>query len=437
MTDDKIVRANSGKNSFLNENLLNNNFIHEQQFSNFAENKMIGEKYPKSFTNDDDSRTLWPAPLNPSPRYSWGLPNIRFGWGLLAPKQLMPTNYADDNFMSIKHQLSHENPQFYSDGWNAYDSYNWYQQNKDQFKDKTKVPTPQQIINNNNNPGDIYAKNTINPPTSQGHPYFTHDFQGAKTTRTSRIIGANDFDLTPDQMYNPKTKNFQTSQEKQTFMKLFNEELYDWYWDTSGGAPGAKDESWGSQYDDHSVSEGNAANAEYQEGQLSSSPLTDAITLNLNLSWNQLITEPSHQDIPWYDKLPWDLSLTAILGSVSNGSSDGYRKTISKDINQLYDYYSPELSEAFWLNFFDQYLGIPTAKPGDKDYGLINQYYDNHQKIPSSVTMKDFDFYVPFKSINIQSKFYSRQTNDVLGYTGNAPDHYSTSTIDLSKLENN
>ena len=428
------------KGSVLNSVLKRPQGQQNEDFDNFKNNNMQHETYPgqkktqgQGITNDDNSRVTTGA--DPS----YGLADDRFSGGLLfdigagtdgfnqkAQKTINKVYkngvVGDSNAVSINHVMSPDR---------------WYSSGTSVGENDTGMT--QKILDANNFKGDVHPSNQRDKPTTskyqQGYQDIHQNFENTKNpnpdTGAHPIVNDDDFNYTPDNI--STATGSQVSQTKETIKTLFNEELYDWYWTT-----------WNREYDVPSVADANNATASAQEQALDKSGLTEDIKLGLNLSWNQLMDEGKQDsDSPWYAKLPKDVGLGVLgtvldtivpgLGGVATGFLDALlpdpNPEIYKDVSQYYNYYSAAFGYSFWNKFFDQYLGTP-----DGSTGLINKYYQEHGKIPSDISINDFDFYTPFSDINITSthRWVFRQ------YPGDfkSPVHanYSSSKFDLSKL---
>ena len=79
---------------------------------------------------------------------------------------------------------------------------------------------------------------------------------------------------------------------------------------------------------------------------------------------------------------------------------------------------------------FNYYLGTPD----NKNVGLIQKYYNEYNEYPSSITMKNFDFYTPFSDINIKSSWAWIDDLNVATKAKSIYPDPPNSSIDLSKL---
>ena len=276
----------------------------------------------------------------------------------------------------------------------------------------------------------------------------TQNFDFHNTTDNSistndGIVNPNDFNLTPKYIPGTEKKDPKTgkltatkSKVKSFFTKLFNTDLFNWYWGTKWG--------WGEQVAQE-AGESELANNNISEAQqaiqdLRDSYINDAPRLNLSTSYNQLVSEEVSD--PWYDKLGEGVAgeiagkvfdtvfkKIPVLGWIADIGLDflmPYTYSDSESIQQLVKYYSPSLNQGFWDNFFNTYLGTPGGSGG-----LINQYESKYHKLPTQVNLKDFDIYSLFNDININSQFnydFDRSDYD----SGN--ESSSNSTIGLNNL---
>ena len=443
---DQTVRPSQ---SFLSNNLFNKKIANKQE-----DLYTLGKENPHNFFTNQRNRNIplgsYPSTEggythtgHPGPPGSNQVPDIRFGGGLLfdyknfnsATKNKINQTlnngvFGNTNFMSINHTA------------------------KDYQGTNDDTTIQQKFLNNNNAKGDIYAQNTrskvkqseykddMNIEHTVLKQSTYHNFQNAKNPtpdpETNPIVDSTDFNFTPDYTSIPNKPPHQTnilSKNKQLFLTLFNEELYDWYWNT-----------WYTHYnnpDDPGIADFKHQTAEKQQQALNTSKLADSLEFNINLSWNQAIEEK--EELPWYAKLGREVVLGALggaldevipgLGPVADktlGSllPDGYTKNV--ETKQLVNYFSPILDQNFMNNLFDQYLGTPDGKY----QGLIQQYYKQYGEYPSDVTMKNFDFYTPFSDINIHSQWdWSTDSYvDGSGESINNPGYQANSKIDLSKL---
>ena len=439
-TVDKTVNTSTADpDSPLNSVLEGHSGItQDENFSNFTNNKMSKEKYPTTQINNDNNSETTGSDA------SDGLADDRFGGGLFFDigggtdgfnkqtqnkiNKIYPNGiFGSTNFMSINHQMSPDS------GVNGNESDTISQQTLDQnnMQDDTYATTQRDNVQNSRHLPPTEKSPTDYEDTSQK---INHSFNNAtdNSSWNDSIVNEKDFDLTPGNLTTPTGKqNYKT---KETMRTLFNEELYDWYWTT-----------WNREYDDPSVANANYATANVQQQALDQSGLMNDIKLGLNLSWNQLITV--EQDTPWWAKAAKEIAL-GVLGTLLDeplkglgGILSGFlgfllpdaNNAVDKTIWKLYNYYSAAFGYSFWSDFFNKYLGTP-----DGTSGLINDYYKTHGKIPSDITLNNFDFYTPFSNININSQFIW----EIVHYYEGGPGHdvkrdSSTSKFDLSNLTKN
>lgn len=449
-TIDRVVNTSTtNSNSPLNTVLEGHTgMTQDENFSNFTNNKMSKEKYPdvkttkgKWVPNDDNNA------VNTGSDPSDGLADDRFGGGLFFDigggkngfnKQTQQKinsvykngSFGDGNSVSIDHVMSPDTAKY-------------------NLNEASTIS--QKTLDANNQKGDIYPpnhrENFYSDDTSRFYPgqggghydsyteagkdidqNFTKAINPKPDSNLHPIVKASDFNLTPDNI--STATGSQTSKTKAAMKTLFNEELYDWYWTT-----------WNREYSDPSIANANYATANDQQKALDDSGLAEDIKLALNLSWNQLIDE-GKKESPWYTSLPKDVAIGALgtaldavipgLGAIGTAFIDALFPEpgieIYKDIKNYYDYYSAALGYSFWTKFFDQYLGTPNG-----DTGLINDYYKEHGKIPTDITMKNFDVYTPFSDINISSEHSWYNTTGTPGFPP-PKSNASSSKFDLSKL---
>ena len=168
------------------------------------------------------------------------VPDIRLGGGLLFDYKdfnnatiskinatLKNGIFGDSNFMSINHTKI------------------------DYTGNSKNNSIDQKTLDENNLKGDVYAYNRKGKVDSwttydtEGNRHDDtgqttyHNFQKANaSSETDSIVDQSDFNFTPNYISIPeKTKTHymelkKESKTKDTFKKLFNEELYDWYWKT-------------------------------------------------------------------------------------------------------------------------------------------------------------------------------------------------------------
>ena len=425
---DQVVNTSTADQNSVLYNVLGGKALANENFDNFVNDKMPGESYPKDFTNDDSSRVTYGT--DPSD----GLAKDRYGGGLFfdvgsgkdgfnqTTKNKINQVYqnglfGDSNFMSINHVMSPDK------GLHGYDEAD---------------TITQQTLDANNIKGDIHPSNQRDPATgSQSggafdwqdiHQYFNKTI--APTELNDQIVNSDDFNYTPDYISNAKGQ--EKSTDKEAMRKLFDEELKDWYWNT-----------WYTHFndpDDPGFADVKHQDAQNQDKALEKSGLPDDVKLNLNFSWNQLVAakKVGHENT-WYSELAKDATLDALggvldmgipgLGEVGDGIlnallPDDY--TDYADKQKLYTYYSEAFNKAFWDSYFDKYLGTPDGK----NRGLLQQYYKKYGEYPSDISMKNFDFYTPYKDININSTHRWKANN--LKDKQNRY-NYSTSNVDFSQ----
>ena len=424
---DQVVNTSStDSNSPLN-NVLEGQGESDENFSNFKNNKMQHESYNKTVHNDNSKDVTGDIPGITDP--SGGLADDRFGGGLFfdigSGKDGFNQNiqnkinkvyqngvFSDSNYMSIDHVMSPDKGAYTSETLDEANTIDQKTLNANNIKTDVH-PTNQRDDVVDDHPG------AYNESYQDIHQYFNNAM--APSADVDNIATSKDFNYTPN---NIKTAKGSIESKTKTAMKtLFNEELYDWYWQT-----------WGRNYGDQSVADANVFSAGEQQNALDQSGLMNDVKINLNLSWNQLIAEK--QEIPWYEALLKDFGIAGLgtaldtvipgLGAIAGGALDflsGDYNEIYKDIKQFYDYYSPAFNYKFWSEFFDQYLGTPD----NKYKGLIQQYYQKYGEYPSDININNFDFYTPFSDININSTH--RWVDNDWG-----TNNYSSSNINLSSL---
>ena len=247
-----------------------------------------------------------------------------------------------------------------------------------------------------------------------------------------QIVNKSDFNLTPNIERYIKNKQVKTivSPEKKLFRDIVNKELFDWYWTT-----------WSKEYDDRTTAEYNLTNAQRWQKDLIESKLDQSIKLDLTFAWNQLMNETLNSAFDTYANIIFGLGLDAASDEILTTTPWLYGWTAGEIISLLYpgtytklvmqhnlkNYFSPSLNQTFWYNLFNQYLGTRTSKSG-----LINFYYQKYKVLPENVHLNNFDFYMPFKNMNIASKMKHKTTTDPAGY-----DQWSYDTnTDFSKFNN-
>ena len=402
---------------WLDTHLLDKSNIPLDKFSNFRKIANIG-----NITNDDAS--YWKT------NDKNGAPYIRFGGGLFfdhpwdfthAPASLTPqdkdtlkkSTFGTYGFTSIKN--TQKNPVEALDN-NTVMPNDYYASESDGRLNHTKShlpPAPYTVEDWNQN--------------------INFDFTKTKTPEQyinlqNQLSNGSDLDLTPTYLQKTSIAQANKSQMKKTFSILFNDELSYWYWRT-----------WGSHYDNYTFA--NQMEGKYNtiDNALTKGGYINTPKLNLSLSYNQLVSQ-THA-IPWWAKAAKFFGNLAVdtvtadvpeLGSFANAVLDFFLpnsyKTYQSQLNLL-NYYSIALDDGFWSNLFNQYLGTPTSKTG-----LINQFINQYHELPSSVNLNDFDFYIPYSEINIQSQFTWRTTSYVPD-GGTDISNKSTSNINLSNLQ--
>ena len=434
---DKIVTANQ---DFMKHQLLDHGTSSNENFDNYFKNPQNNKIVPTGNFRNDNSNGDWYKPQGLSiythkngTNDGNGAPHVRYGGGL----------YLDNKDYSAQGKSKLGN--------NLFSTSNFVSTNPQK---PTDVPADlPDLANNKRNASDISVQsnwsNLDTKTNGKGTQYYqteSSDFSKtkAKTDPNDHIVNSGDLNYTPD--YIPGTEKTtptgttgKISDAKSFFTKLFNTELFDWYWTT-----------WGSSYvQDPSIAQQNVDLANKQAKNLNDSRIADAPKLNLSTSFNKLVSQTVSN--PWYDKmigaggsevtgilvdalfnaLDADLpGIGALAGfAVDMLLPDDY--TIYQSIQQLLTYQSVALDQGFWDNFFNQALGTPDSKSG-----LIYQYQQKYKELPSAVDLKNFDIYSPFSGLNIKSAF---DYDYWKGYSSsdNLCANDSNSTIDLSKLNVN
>ena len=403
---------------WLDTNLLDDasKLVPQERFSNFHKITNIGK-----ITNDDASKT----------NDKNGAPYIRFGGGLFFDHTLNLANAPAS--LTPKDKTTLLNSVFSTNGFVSI---------------QNTQKNPKEALNNNTvMTNDYYASESdgkLNHTRTYPHTlYFSKDdwnqninFDFSKIQTPSSYINTSndlssklDLDLTPTYLQKTSITSDNISQMKKTFLILFNDELSYWYWTT-----------WGSQYDDYMFADQMETKYNSINNALIKGKYIGAPRLNLSLSYNKLVSQ-THA-IPWWARaaksfgnLAVDAATAGIdgLGSFANAVLDFFLPdyyTSSKSQPNLLNYYSRPLGYGFWLGLFNKYLGTPASKTG-----LINQFINQYHELPSRVNLNDFDFYIPYSNINIQSQFTWHTTSydepDGPTYFSNK----STSSINLSSLQ--
>ena len=423
-TTEKVVTADS---NFMNDNLLNRSSVPLENFNDFKSSST------KTIENDDAFET----------RDENGAPYVRLGGGLFLdnthynapiqskyPGKLFGTsNYVADqpvdpaNTFGLQHKMS-----------------NNYKNKGDipAFSDITK-PTPLPIL-------DPTSASSVIEEFKQNQNFDFNQTKDHTISTNDGIVNPNDFNLTPK--YIPGTEKIdpdngkiinsgKVSQVKSFFTKLFNTDLFNWYWGTKGG--------WGEQVaqegGESELANNNISEAQQSIQDLRDSYIDDAARLDLSTSYNQLVSKEVSD--PWYAKLGEGVAgeiagkvfdeafkKIPILGWIADIGLDFLMPDTysdSESIQQLVKYYSPSLNQGFWDNFFNTYLGTP-----DGSGGLINQYEVKYHQLPTQLNLKNFDIYSLFNTMDIHSQFQYDNSELIppnLGISGK-----SNSTIGLNNL---
>ena len=440
---DKIVTANQ---NFMKNQLLDHGTSRNESFDNYFKNPQNNKIIPIGNFRNDNSNGDWYKPSGAS----WythkigtndgnGAPYVRYGGGL----------YLDNKNYSVQGKSKLGN--------NLFSTSNFVSTNSQKPTDVPANLPP--LANNNRNASDISPQTswgnldtkTIGGDYKQTTQYYqteSSDFSKtqAKTDPNDHIVNGGDLNYTPD--YVPGTEKTTStgttgkkSDAKSFFTKLFNIELFDWYWKT-----------WGPLYvQDPSIAQQNIDLATKRETNLNHSRISDAPKLNLSTSFNKLVSKTVSN--PWYDKMAGaggsavtGLLVDALFNTLDEeipgiGALAGFgvdmlmpdNYTIFQSIKQLLTYQSVALDQPFWENFFDQALGTPDSKSG-----LIYEYQQQYKELPSVVDLKNFDIYSPFNGLNIKSQFdYDYWKGDYSPSKTDLCANDSNSTIDLSKLNVN
>ena len=376
-------------NEYLNENLLNYSKVTSENIDSFY------QSWPKNNVQNNTYSDVYPADQGFT-----GVPKVRFGGGMFLDTQQFQTAYAKKL-----------NGQLFGDG--NFASYNEAipQQNTNPNDDKMTQFSPG-LTNKADDLSNLgFAGNNEN-----GNFKWNLQNAQANSTDLDNIVNGSDFNLTPNVNRYMKNGKVYTKQslEKKTFTDIINKELYDWYWTT-----------WSKKYNDRPTAEYNLTQAQKWQNFLIRSKLDNALKLDLSLAWNQLVDDKTINDMYDYAAVVLGaISFLAFANPSTTGLAWGAWATsdafsylwpnaleAEKVEKAFRNYVSPALNQTFWYNLFDKYLGTPDAKSG-----LINQYYNQYKELPSDIKLNNFDFYMPFQSLDFASQMNHSTTKDPHGY---------------------
>ena len=386
--------VNTEGSDFMSKNLLDPGTKEDplNSFKNFQNIASIN-----NVTNDDTDKD----------KSGTGLPVVRFGGGL----------FLNDPYYSSAVKNKYKENEFSTSN---YVSERYDYEPKTQSKD-----LPSYYHGNASDNGDFNFSKT--------------QVSNAKNDNivNGKVVKEEDFNLTPNYLrkdtsftditYPPYSNlSNKISQGKKAFTKLFKTELFDWYWTT-----------WGSSYaSDPELAASNITLANQQMKNLQDSHLANAPRINLSNSYNELVSKNEERSA--YSKEGTDIAGEALgtifetlakdipgIGALASLAFDALfpdKYTKYESEQQLFNYVSYPLDQGFWDAFFNQYLGTPSSSSG-----LIKEYEDKYQELPTNVSLKNFDIYVPFKGLNMTTKDFDSFFQD--------PSAESQSKIDLSQLK--
>ena len=375
-------------NAYLNAHLLNNSKVPSENIDSFY------QSWPKNNVQNNTYSDVYPADQGFT-----GVPKVRFGGGMFLDTQQFQTAYAKKLHGSL-----------FGDG--NFASYNEAIPQRDTNSNDDKMA---QFSPGLTNKADDLSNVGFQGNSENGH--FKWNLQNAQANKTDldNIVNGSDFNLTPNVNRYMKNGKVYTKQslEKKTFTDIINKELYDWYWTT-----------WAKEYDNRLTAEYNLNQAQKWQNYLIRSKLNNALKLDLSLAYNQLVGDKTVNEYDYSAVALEVISLLAFMSDQTEGlaytawvASDAFsylwpNALEAEKVEKAFrNYVSPALNQTFWYNLFDKYLGTPDAKSG-----LINQYYNQYKELPSDIKLNNFDFYMPFKSLDFTSNMKHTTTQGPHGY---------------------